>query len=272
MQILFIGGGNMASALIGGLLEKGQSANNIRVIELDSNKCQELHTQFGVQTAQQLDASSVVSDVIVLAVKPQSLRQLALQLAPLLTQQLVISIAAGIRLADLSRWLGDYPTLIRVMPNTPALVQQGVSGLFAQAGVSNAHQQQASTILSAVGRILWLSHEEEIDAITAASGSGPAYVFYFLEAMQAGAEQQGFSPETARMLALETFRGAVTLATQSSDSLATLRQKVTSKGGTTEQAILSFEEGKIKEWINMGMQACANRSRELGELLGKDSN
>ena len=270
MNITFIGGGNMASALIGGLTGQGYKAGNIRVVEVSRETREALQGRYQVSTFAEMEAGAVAGDVIVLAVKPQQLREVAGRLAPLLQQQLVISIAAGVRAGDLSRWLGGYRQLVRTMPNTPAMVSAGMTGLYALPEVATAQRQQAETILQAVGATLWLEDETGMDAITAISGSGPAYVFYFMEAMQAAATELGFSPQQARTLTLETFSGAAKLAAQSPEDAATLRARVTSKGGTTERALGTLEEAGVKASIVRAIQAAAERSRELGDALGTE--
>lgn len=269
MNISFIGGGNMARALIGGLLARGQAASGITVIEPDADKRAQLQNDFAVITSDQLPAAAV-ADIIVLAIKPQQLRDVAIFLGSLLDRQLVLSIAAGVRCADIIRWLGSYGAVVRVMPNTPAQVQAGVSALYAAEGVSAEQQKLAETVMNAVGTTLWLESEEQMDAVTALSGSGPAYVFYFLEAMQQAGSVLGLAPGQARELALQTFLGASKLAAGSEHDFATLRTQVTSKGGTTERALNHMESARVKNTIVEAVQAAAERSRELGDLLGKD--
>lgn len=270
MKISFIGGGNMARAIISGLKQKGFNMATINVIELDAAKREELTNEFGVHATEHLP-SVANSDIIVLAVKPQQLRDLAIFLASFLTEQLVISIAAGITCAALSRWLNGYNAIVRVMPNTPAQIQAGVSGLYAAEGVSIEQREQADQLLSAAGTTLWVDDESKIDAITAISGSGPAYVFYFIEALEQAALDLGFDADQARTLSLQTFLGASQLAASQADiPAATLRAQVTSKGGTTERAILSMEQADIKPAIIQAAHAAAERARELGEQLGKD--
>lgn len=269
MKISFIGGGNMARALIGGLIAQGWPASDIGVVELDADKRAQLQAEYGIATSDQLPSVSM-ADIVVLAVKPQQLRDIAIFLGSLLRNQLVISVAAGIRSADLIRWLGGYNAVIRVMPNTPAQIRSGVSALFAASGVSDAQRSQAGDILAAVGSIVWLEEESQMDAVTAVSGSGPAYVFYFIEAMQQAALELGLSPQQARDLSLQTFLGASQLALQSHDTPDVLRTQVTSKGGTTERALLSMENAGVKTAIAQALHAAAERSREMGDLLGKD--
>jgi pyrroline-5-carboxylate reductase len=206
----------------------------------------------------------------VLAVKPQQLRDLSIFLGSLLHKQLVISIAAGIRAQDIARWLGGYQSIVRVMPNTPAQIQAGVSGLYALPEVTANQHSQTETIMKAVGAVLWLDEESKMDAVTAISGSGPAYVFYFIEAMQQAALELGLNEDQAKTLSLETFIGSSLLAAQSLESPATLRSQVTSKGGTTEQAIQTMEAAAVKSAIIKAAKSAATRSQELGNLLGKD--
>ena len=270
MKVTFIGGGNMASAMIGGLLKKRWKAGALRVVEVAGPARARLAREFKVKTYPALGAAAVKADCVVLAVKPQQMREVAGALRPLLESQLVVSIAAGIRLSDLERWLGGYRRLVRVMPNTPALVRAGVSALYAAGGVSARERACAERILGAVSTTLWLAREDEMDAVTAISGSGPAYVFYFMEALEQAAVELGLPTATARKLALETFSGAARLALASPDPLATLRERVTSKGGTTERALQSMEESRVREAIVRAARAAAARSRELGDELGKD--
>ncbi len=269
MTISFIGGGNMAKALIIGLLGDGTSATEVTVVEPDAGKRVQLQQEFGIHVSDQL-AAAAHADNIVLAVKPQQLRDIAIFLSSLLQRQLVISIAAGIRTTDLIRWLGGYNKVIRVMPNTPAQVQAGVSALYASPQVSLEQRQQAFHILEAAGTCIWLEDEEQMDAVTAISGSGPAYMFYFLEAMQEAGSSLGLSPEQTRILALQTMQGAAKLAAASPEQFDTLRAQVTSKGGTTEQAITAMQTSQVKEHIIQAIKSAAARSKELGDLLGKD--
>ena len=269
MHITFIGGGNMAGALITGLLQKGFDPTSIGVVEISAESRAQLSEKFGIATHEAISAAAVATDIIVLAVKPQQLHGVAAQLHGLIDGKLVISIAAGVRSADLSLWLGGHGVIVRAMPNTPAMVLAGVTGLYALPGVPEYQRQQAEIILGAVGTTLWLEKEEQMDAVTAISGSGPAYVFLFIEALQTAAVELGLSPDDARILSLETFLGAAKLASQSSEDAATLRARVTSKGGTTERAILAMEAAGIKQTIIQATQAACQRSRELGDELGK---
>lgn len=268
MKISFIGGGNMARAIIGGLKHNNFEMSAITVLELDAQKRAELAQEFNVQVTDTY-ADFNNTDVIVLAVKPQQLKEVCCQLNQALQSQLIVSIAAGVRSKDISRWLNNYPAIVRVMPNTPAQIQAGVSALYAMPSVNQAQRNQANTILAAVGKTLWLDNEDKMDAVTAISGSGPAYVFYFIEALQEAGVQLGLGDEAAAMLALQTFAGASLLAVQSADDVKTLRAQVTSKGGTTEQGILALEAANIKNAICKAAKAAADKSTALGDQLGK---
>lgn len=267
-SIGFIGGGNMASAMIAGLQRAGQ-LQALHVVDLNLPALQVLERDFQASIAQEIDARVTDQQVIVLAVKPQQMQQIARTLAPLLAQTthkpLVISIAAGIRGQELVRWLGDYQALVRCMPNTPALIGQGITGLVAWPGVSQEQKAQAEMILQAVGQTLWLEREELLDAVTAVSGSGPAYVFYFIEALQAAARELGLDEAQARQLSLATFAGAAQLAQTSPDTVQVLREKVTSKGGTTFAAIQGMEQSQIKPRLIQAIKLAAARSKELGD-------
>jgi pyrroline-5-carboxylate reductase len=270
MKISFIGGGNMAAALIGGLAGKLTDAANIQVVDINEYALQRLREQFGVTTAAQIDAAIAESDVVVLAVKPQQMKEVAVQLRPHIAQQLILSIAAGIRAADLSRWLNNHAAIVRTMPNTPALIGKGITGMVKLPGVSDAQQANADAIMRAVGATVWLSDENLIDAVTAVSGSGPAYVFYFIEAMQQAAQELGLTAAQGNELAIATFVGAAQLAAQSAEPAATLRERVTSKGGTTYAALTSMEGSGVKDGIIRAMKAAAERGRQLGEEFGRD--
>lgn len=270
MNLCFIGGGNMASALIGGLLAKGQAASRIHVVEPFEAQRQHLARQFKVQVHAAVSAQAIADAIIVIAVKPQQMREVALELARFLAGQLVISVAAGIRAADLSRWLGGHTRIVRTMPNTPALIGAGITGAAASPGLSDEDREQTTRILGAVGEAVWVDAEELLDAVTATSGSGPAYVFYFMEAMQAGARALGLSEEQARRLTLATFTGAARLAAQSSEPVSLLRERVTSKGGTTAAALAAFAAARVDSGIQAGLAAAQNRSVEMGDEFGRD--
>ena len=268
MNIYFIGGGNMARAIISGLKQNNFDARAITVLEPDADKRHALSQELGINTTDHYDPFHQ-ADVIVFAVKPQQLRQVCATLLPHLTKQLLVSIAAGVRSKDIARWLSGYQSIVRVMPNTPAQIGAGISALYALPAVSEEQRQQASLILEAVGKVLWLDNENEMDAVTAISGSGPAYVFYLIEALQEAGLALGLKPDAARLLALETFAGASLLATQSHEDVKTLRAQVTSKGGTTEQGILTLENRNIKEIMCQAAKAAADKSVLLGDQLGE---
>lgn len=267
MNICFIGGGNMATALIGGMLGKGFAAQRISVVEISTDSRARLERDFSVSTFEGIADGLADSRIIVLAVKPQQLQEVAQQLAPLLNGQLLISIAAGIRAVDLARWSGTR-AVVRAMPNTPALIQSGMTGVYALPEVNDTQREQAQSILAAVGETLWLQEEAMLDAVTAISGSGPAYVFYFIEALQQAACELGFNADDARRLSLATFLGASKLAASSDEDASVLRARVTSKNGTTERALLSMIATEVAEHIAQAAYAAAVRAREMGDELG----
>ena len=270
MKIAFIGGGNMASALIGGLLRRGAAATDLGVLEINAEARARMNAEFGVSTYAQPDEALRGFDALVLAVKPQVLKSVAESLAPYVEQQLIISIAAGIRAADIARWLGGYHNIVRAMPNTPALIGMGVTGLAALPDVDAAGRELAGAVLAAVGQVVWCDAESRIDAVTAISGSGPAYVFYFIEALQQAALQMGLDDAQARAFAVSTFTGAAQLAAQSDEAISILRERVTSKGGTTAAALASFEADQIGAAIVRGALAAEQRAKTMGEELGAD--
>lgn len=267
MNICFIGGGNMASALIGGLLGKGFDAQSLGVVEIDAASRAQLQSKFAVRAVETAAEGIADSQVVILAVKPQQMREVAGQLAPLLSGQLLISIAAGIRAADLSRWTGSQ-AVVRAMPNTPALIRSGMAGMYALPAVNDSQREEAQNILAAVGETLWVQDEGMLDAVTAISGSGPAYVFYFIEALQYAARELGFNAEDARRLSLETFLGASKLAAGSDDDASVLRARVTSRNGTTERALASMDANHVAEHIAQAAKAAEIRAREMGDELG----
>lgn len=269
MKVTFIGGGNMASALISGLLQQSYSAKQLHVVEINAENCEKIKHAFGVSALPDLADGVIGSDVIVLSVKPQQLFELTQKLVPLLNDQLIVSIAAGIRATDIMRWLGGYQRVVRAMPNTPSLVRSGVAGLYAISSVSEQDRKNAESILAAVGSTLWVEEEEMLHAVTAISGSGPAYVFYFIEAMQQAGIELGLTPAQARQLSEETFAGASKLASISDEDVATLRARVTSKGGTTEQAVLAMEKNEIKCKIIDAIHAASERSHEMSDEFSR---
>jgi pyrroline-5-carboxylate reductase len=259
----------MAVALIGGLLKQGYSAAGMQVVEPVEEARARLSDEFGVRCAPAIDAAALNCEILVLAVKPQQMKEALAPAAGKLKGQLVVSIAAGLRLADIGRWLGGHRRIVRTMPNTPALIGAGIAGLYADPSVDLEGRMTAEKILSAVGRIVWIDDEAMMDPVTAISGSGPAYVFYFIEALEAAALNLGFEPQAARLLAIDTFLGAAKLADSSFESIAVLRERVTSKGGTTEAALKSFDADGIRGAIERGVQAANARGRELGDILGQ---
>lgn len=270
MNITFLGGGNMASALIAGLLRQGYEAASICVVEVVAASRERLAAEYGVRVVAAPGDDALQCDVLLLAVKPQQMREALAPLAGRLKSQLVLSIAAGLRLADLRRWLGGHRRLVRAMPNTPALIGAGITGLCAAPQVGKAERASVERIMSAVGETLWVEDEAMMDAVTAVSGSGPAYVFYFIAALQEAAVQLGFTVEQARRLSLATFLGASKLAAQSGEDVTVLRDRVTSKGGTTEAALSMLDGDNVQADILRAVRAADARGRELGEQLGRD--
>ncbi|ALQ52646.1 pyrroline-5-carboxylate reductase [Nitrosomonas ureae] len=269
MNITFIGGGNMASALISGLLQQGFAAQQLYVVEINVENCEKLKLEFGILATNDLAEGVAKSDVVLLSVKPQQLHDLTQDLMPLLKDQLLISIAAGIRVSDIMRWLGGYERVVRAMPNTPSLVRSGVTGLYAASSVNELDRKNAESILAAVGSTLWVVEEEMLHAVTAISGSGPAYIFYFIESLQQAGIELGLTPVQARQLSLQTFLGAGKLASLSEEDVITLRARVTSKGGTTERAIQAMEKSDIKHKIIAAIRAASDRSHEMSDEFGR---
>jgi len=267
----FVGGGNMATALIGGLVGAGARAEMFHVVEPLAAQRDRLAQRFGgivLHDAVSADAVRGV-DIVVLAVKPQQMRVVAQALAPFVaTVPLVLSIAAGIRTADLARWLGGYRRIVRAMPNTPALIGRGIAGVYADPAADERARGSAAQVLRAAGEIVWCAREEALDAITGLSGSGPAYVFFLLEALERAAVEQGFDAPTARQLAYATFGGAVALAQASDDDPSTLRANVTSKGGTTERGLAVLSARAVDAAIRDAVAAATARARELGDEFG----
>ncbi len=271
MKMLFIGGGNMASALIGGLIARGTPAADMTVIDTSEIQRASLAARFGISgTPTAEDGAVAQAGLIVFAVKPQQMREAVRALAPLIDDQLVISVAAGIRLGDLARWLGGHRRVVRAMPNTPALIGLGVAGLAAPAELASGDRSLSERILAAVGGTVWVDDEAKLDAVTAISGSGPAYVFLFIEALEAAAIHLGLNPAQARMLAQGTVSGAAQLAAQSAESPAALRERVTSKAGTTAAALAQFQSGDLRGLVEKAARAAQQRSVELGDEFGRD--
>jgi pyrroline-5-carboxylate reductase len=266
-HIAFIGGGNMASAIIGGLLKQGTPAANIQIIEPWDEQRAKLQAQFGITAAAAPDAALARAGTVVWAVKPQSFREAASQAGPHTRQALHLSVAAGIRSDSIAGWLGTQ-CVVRAMPNTPALVGLGVTGLFARPAVTSAQRQSVQALIETTGQFLWLDEEQHLDAVTALSGSGPAYVFYFIEAMMQAGVQMGLSPAQARTLAIGTFTGASALAAASDDPPELLRARVTSKGGTTYAAITSMDKAGLQQHFMRALDAARQRAVELGDEFG----
>ncbi|MCW8903994.1 MULTISPECIES: pyrroline-5-carboxylate reductase [Sedimenticola] len=268
--ITFIGAGNMATSLIGGLVADGYDPKRIIASDPDSGKLADLSARFGIQSATDNGTAIQRADVVVLAVKPQVLERICDEIRQAVQQRqpLLVSIAAGIREADMQAWLGGDIALVRTMPNTPAMLQAGATVLHAGRGVSEAQRDLAESILRAVGLTRWVDNEALMDIATALSGSGPAYFFLVMEAMEAAAISNGLPADTARLLTIQTALGAARMAIESSDGPATLRQKVTSPGGTTERALSILEQGNLRTLFEEAISGACERSRELSEMLG----
>ena len=265
--IAFIGGGNMASAIIGGLLRQGWTPDQIEVLEPVEAARTALREQHGVQAQAEAGAQLQRAGLVVWAVKPQMFREAALQVAPHTRQALHLSVAAGIRSSSIARWLGSE-RIVRAMPNTPALIGKGMTALYARPEVSAAERETVEQVIATTGEYLWVEEETQLDAVTALSGSGPAYVFYFLEAMAQAGVDMGLSEAQAQQLAVGTFSGASELARRSEESPAVLRQRVTSKGGTTHAAIESLDKDGVRQQFMRALQAAQQRARELGDEFG----
>lgn len=274
MKIGFIGGGNMAQALMGGLVAKRIDADFV-VIEPHATTRETLaRTMRRVALHDVPSADLTACDAVVFAIKPQQFREAATAAARWLDHPLVISIAAGIRTREIAHWIGAdhaHHPIVRTMPNTPALIGEGVTGLFATPDVDARGRALAETLLGAVGQTLWVDQEAKLDAITAVSGSGPAYVFAFIEALQQGARELGLSEKDARRLAVGTFVGASRLAAASEEPIWVLRERVTSPGGTTHAALMRMQEGGVNAAIVAAVHAAAKRSTELGDEFGRES-
>nr|WP_295711266.1 pyrroline-5-carboxylate reductase [uncultured Halomonas sp.] len=271
-KITFIGAGNMASAIIGGLIDSGVDAKTITATAPNDSELAAIKQRLGINTDTDNNAAVADSDVVVLAVKPQIMRNVceALRDSVQHQQPLVISIAAGLDADTIDQWLGGNNAMVRCMPNTPSLVGYGASGLYANAKVSDAQRDVATQLMEAVGIVEWVEEEALLDAVTAVSGSAPAYFFLMFEAMEEAAVKLGLPAPTARRLAIQTALGAATMAQQSDKDPATLKQNVMSPGGTTERAIQHMEEAQLRTTIADAMQACADRAQAMAkELSGK---
>lgn len=267
-SIAFIGGGNMASAIIGGLIRQGLDARHIQVVEPFEAARQALQDSFAIHAEASAGPALASAELVVWAVKPQTFKQAALDSAAHLGQALHLSVAAGITTDSIAQWLGSA-RIVRAMPNTPALIGQGMTGLFACDAVEAAERAQIEQVIASTGQYLWLEQEAQLDTVTALSGSGPAYVFLFLEAMTQAGQDMGLSAAQSYQLAIATFQGATALAAQSPESAQVLRQRVTSKGGTTHAAISHLQDHGVPEQFVLAMRAAEQRARELAQEFGR---
>ncbi len=269
LKIAFIGGGNMASAIIGGLIKRGLAPGQIQVVEPFAEQAQRLTSQFGVTVMPSAEASLAGAGLVVWAIKPQIFSQAAVPVRAHTLTALHLSVAAGIRSDSIARWLGTE-RVVRAMPNTPALIGQGMTALLARPAVTAADRLVIESVVATTGAHLWLDREEQLDAVTALSGSGPAYVFYFIEAMMEAGTEMGLDAAQARELAIATFVGASALTQASDEAPQTLRERVTSKGGTTYAALTAMEQSGVKTQFKQAMQAARARAAELGDEFGAD--
>lgn len=272
VKITFIGCGNMGSSLIGGLIADGYPPDRICGADIDAKRRERAVARFGIEMLDDNEAAIRAADVVVLGVKPQMIRTTLLPLRRILANNkpLLLSIAAGITLHDLARWSNENLSIVRVMPNTPALVSSGVSALCANSHVSAAQRDLAESIMRAVGITIWLDDEALIDVVTALSGSGPAYYFYIMEIMEKAGVELGLSREQSRLLTLQTALGAARMALESNNDPETLRQQVTSPGGTTERALTVMQENGLEDIFDKALHAAFQRARELAKLLGEE--
>ncbi len=268
VRIAFVGGGNMAAALIGGLIARGANAASLAAIDPSEAQRASLATRFGIAVHHAPSADALEADAVVLAVKPQQMREAVASVAPHLRAPLLLSVAAGVRAVDLSRWLGGYGRIVRTMPNTPALVGLGATGLATLTGATPADRALAEAIMGAVGETVWVDDESKLDAVTALSGSGPAYVFRFIESMIDGGIALGLDADQARRLAIQTVLGAAQLAASASEPPSVLRERVTSKGGTTAAALAVMAERDLPSLVADAMAAACSRSETLGREFG----
>ena len=270
--ISFIGAGNMASAIIGGMLENGFQAARVWVSAPDDSHLQTIKGKFGVSVTTDNRHCAQQADIVVLAVKPQVMREVCENIAPVVqnTRPLIVSIAAGLEAGTLDQWLGGGLPLVRVMPNTPSLVGKGAAGLFANDQVNPQQREQVESIFSSIGVALWVEQESLLHAVTGLSGSGPAYFFLMLEALEEAATEAGIEATTARKLAIQTMAGAAEMAARSEHDPAQLKRNVMSPGGTTEQAINTFEEGGMRELVARAYRAAYDRSQVMARELAGD--
>ncbi len=265
--LAFIGGGNMASAIIGGLIKQGTPASRILVVEPFEEARQRLQAQFGVRVLAAADAALTEAGLVIWAVKPQTFKEAAQQTRDFCTNALHLSVAAGIRSDSIANWLGTE-RVVRAMPNTPALVGLGQTGLFARAAVTPSDKAWVEQVVATTGALLWVKDEPLLDAVTAISGSGPAYVFFFIEAMVEAGMKMGLTAEQATQLAIGTFEGASQLAKTASEPPSVLRERVTSKGGTTYAALTSMQNAHVSELFQTALKAAQIRAHELGDEFG----
>jgi pyrroline-5-carboxylate reductase len=271
-NIAFIGGGNMARSLIGGLVAADTPNGRISVSEPQPELRNSLQENFGINVYADNISAAAGAQVIVLAVKPQVLQEVVVQLGSLVSehQPLLVSVAAGVTSASIERWVGGQPALVRVMPNTPALVGAGISALYANKNVDEDQRKLAQTIMSAVGKTVWIEDENLMDTVTAVSGSGPAYFFYVMQAINDAAVNEGLDADTARLLTLETALGAARLALESAEEPGTLQERVTSPGGTTEAAVNVLDSSEASKAFQKAVSAARARGGELAKLLDGD--
>jgi len=271
--LCFIGAGNMAKSLIGGLIASGYSNQHILATDPTEVQRNNITETFGIHCLEDNNAAINQADIIVLAVKPQVLQAVCKTIQKTVQgkKPLIISVAAGIRSKDINRWLGGDLAIVRTMPNTPALIQSGATGLYANASVTQEQKEQAEHIMRAAGLTIWVDEESKLDAVTALSGSGPAYYFLFMEAMENAAQELGLDAKTAHILTMQTALGAAKMVLESRDDCATLRKNVTSPNGTTEAAINSFEAADLRNTVKNAMQAANTRANELANELGGDA-
>ena len=269
VKLAFIGGGNMASSLIGGLVADHVDPKQISVADINDDQRENLAARYGVSTSADNQAIASGADVVILAIKPQQLKTVVEELSATIQQNhsLVVSIAAGIRSKDINKWLGGSAAVVRAMPNTPALVQTGATALFGNAQVSSEQRDLAESILRTAGLTLWVDDESQMDAVTALSGSGPAYFFRVMEAIETAGVGLGLTKETAHLLTLQTALGAAKMALESRESVANLREQVTSPGGTTEQGLAAMEKHNIDAVFSDVLKAARDRSEELAKIL-----
>jgi pyrroline-5-carboxylate reductase len=267
MRVTFIGGGNMAGAIIAGLAKQGDANLQLHVVDRNLDKCERFAKDHGATFSLTISEADLAADVVVLAIKPQQLKDLATQITPWLSQQLIVSVAAGVRTAKLASWLGGYDRLVWVMPNTPAQISAGISGMYATPKVADGERAVAERLFKAVGEVVWLAEEEQMDRLTAITGCGPAYVFYMVEALTESARVLGFDDETARRMAQGTFAGAIRLLESSGEKAEDLRAKVTSKKGVTEQGIFSFMEDDLFALFRRATERARARLVEMGDML-----